>query len=670
VPGSYAIATTATDDDGGVVRDTRLVVIANLPPVIAPASPGPVAEGALFSFTGSFTDLSGAEDGWTGTVRFDGGPAQPLRVNADGTFTLETVFAHDSPHTAVVTVTDRFGGSDTETFGVEVENVAPVVAAGADLTLAVGTAFTRTITFTDPGADAWTAQVDFGDGVQQTFGALAQRRFDITHTYTSRAVNTVTVTVSDGAATGSDQFVVSPPNVAPVLNGLPGQRVVLTHPLQVTVSATDLDVPPQTLTFSLGPGVPSGAAIDPVTGLFSWAPSLLVNPGVHPVTVRVTDNGTPALFAEDTFNVTVLPNLDVDGNGTANATDGQIILRYLSGAPNGQLLTGVTLGAGATRTTTTAIRTYLDSGKALSPKMLDADGNGQFGALTDGRLISRYLSGITGPALVGGSVLGAGATRTTADAIATYLSGFMPVVPVRSASAEGGLKSATAAVVTAESGSSAPASVASSPSTDTSPTTPTKSADGSSAPLTTEATPSSLAQPGSPAPSTPVAPASATPLPPSMPTPTEHGTPLPSQLLAFAADADLPAVRPGAFSSPTFFGTTRFASTVGDRVARGGAGNDPLFGEAGTDVRSGGEGDDLLLGGPGQKLFIDWSRPWEGWRTGHQPGKEFKSAWLKPFLLDLAEDDPNLGIQVVLVDHALAAGPVNGKSGHTSGRSR
>ena len=188
-------------------------------------------------------------------------------------------------------------------------------------------------------------------------------------------------------------------------------------------------------------------------------------PGVYAVTVRATDSGTPALFAEDTFTVAVLPNLDADGNGAADAADGQIILRYLSGTPNAQLLTGVTLGSGATRTTPAAIRTYLDSGKTLSPKMLDADGNGQFSALTDGRLISRYLSGATGPALVGGSVIGAGATRTTAAAIAAYLDGFRPAVPLSPAALALVVASEPAVLQAEASGAPQPTAAASEPTT-------------------------------------------------------------------------------------------------------------------------------------------------------------------------------------------------------------
>ena len=63
--------------------------------------------------------------------------------------------------------------------------------------------------------------------------------------------------------------------------------------LSFTATATDADLPANTLTFSLDAGAPAGASIDPATGLFTWTPSEAQGPGVYPVTVRVTDNGTP-----------------------------------------------------------------------------------------------------------------------------------------------------------------------------------------------------------------------------------------------------------------------------------------------------------------------------------------------------------------------------------------
>jgi hypothetical protein len=71
------------------------------------------------------------------------------------------------------------------------------------------------------------------------------------------------------------------------------------------VPAYDLDVPFQLLTFKLGPDAPAGAGIDPTTGVFAWTPSEAQGPGIYPISLIVTDNGTPPLSASNSFTVTV-----------------------------------------------------------------------------------------------------------------------------------------------------------------------------------------------------------------------------------------------------------------------------------------------------------------------------------------------------------------------------
>jgi hypothetical protein len=53
--------------------------------------------------------------------------------------------------------------------------------------------------------------------------------------------------------------------------------------------------------------------IHPLSGLFSWTPDVLQPPGTHIVTVRVTDNGTPALSASRTFEIAVIDGLILGG---------------------------------------------------------------------------------------------------------------------------------------------------------------------------------------------------------------------------------------------------------------------------------------------------------------------------------------------------------------------
>jgi hypothetical protein len=125
-------------------------------------------------------------------------------------------------------------------------------------------------------------------------------------------------------------------------------------------------------------------------------------------------------------------NLDADGNGSADAlTDGILILRYLFD-PSGSWNYSDALGSGATRTTREAIKSYLDGGQTT---VLDADGNGAADALTDGILILRYLFDPNG-AWNYSDALGTAATRTTLDQIKAYLDDFNPAIASSAALAE------------------------------------------------------------------------------------------------------------------------------------------------------------------------------------------------------------------------------------------
>ncbi len=76
-----------------------------------------------------------------------------------------------------------------------------------------------------------------------------------------------------------------------------GEETALTF----TASASDPDLPANALTFSLDAGAPAGASIHAMTGVFSWTPTEAQGPGSYDVTIRVTDNGTPAMDDFQTF---------------------------------------------------------------------------------------------------------------------------------------------------------------------------------------------------------------------------------------------------------------------------------------------------------------------------------------------------------------------------------
>ena len=73
--------------------------------------------------------------------------------------------------------------------------------------------------------------------------------------------------------------------------------------LRLTVTASDAD--PAGLRFTLEPGGPQGAAIDPITGEFSWTPTESQGPSTNEIVVRVTDSGTPKKSSITLFIVRV-----------------------------------------------------------------------------------------------------------------------------------------------------------------------------------------------------------------------------------------------------------------------------------------------------------------------------------------------------------------------------
>ena len=92
-------------------------------------------------------------------------------------------------------------------------------------------------------------------------------------------------------------------NRAPVLAGIGSKTVTLGQTITFTTTATDADLPAQTLTYSLL-NAPAGAGIGAATGAFTWKPAAV---GTYAVTVRVTDNAPVPAFDEEKITITVNP---------------------------------------------------------------------------------------------------------------------------------------------------------------------------------------------------------------------------------------------------------------------------------------------------------------------------------------------------------------------------
>ena len=103
--------------------------------------------------------------------------------------------------------------------------------------------------------------------------------------------------------------IVNEVNVAPVLH-VPGtQTLYATTTLTVTNTATDQDIPSNTLTFAIV-SAPSGVVLDPNTGALTWTPTS-GQVGNNTITVSVTDNNPWAVNSQHlsvTNSFTVIVN--------------------------------------------------------------------------------------------------------------------------------------------------------------------------------------------------------------------------------------------------------------------------------------------------------------------------------------------------------------------------
>ncbi len=98
-----------------------------------------------------------------------------------------------------VSVKDDDGGPGSAGTQVTVNNVAPVVNAGADQTLAFGSVVNVSASFTDPGTiDTWTYSIDWGDGSPVATGsATVGSPITGSHQYVVAGNQTITVCVTD-----------------------------------------------------------------------------------------------------------------------------------------------------------------------------------------------------------------------------------------------------------------------------------------------------------------------------------------------------------------------------------------------------------------------------------------------------------------------------------------
>jgi hypothetical protein len=125
------------------------------------------------------------------------------------------------------------------------------------------------------------------------------------------------VTATNTNLTGNPSSIFPVANSAPVISGVSTSTVIIPELslYSFDANATDSDVPPQILTFSLS-GAPAGASISSSTGVFMWTPSEAQGPGSYTFGIRVSDgslgDGQSVTIHVTEVGTPVPPNVPTD----------------------------------------------------------------------------------------------------------------------------------------------------------------------------------------------------------------------------------------------------------------------------------------------------------------------------------------------------------------------
>ncbi len=330
-PGTNQVRIKVTDTNAFAVTNQSLsttnsfnVIVreVNVAPVLTVPGEQTVTEHTTLTVTNTATDADVPANSFTFALA--GGPTGVAVNSASGVLTW-TPGESQSPSTNLirVKVTDSNPSAvnatalnTTNSFTVIVReaNTAPTLTMPPNRTIHQLTSYSNNATATDPDIPANPLTFSLVSGPA---GLAVSPSGAITWTPVSAqnpSTNLIFVRVSDTNAaaasskslssTNSFTLTVNEENVAPSIT-VPADRTIHAGvPLSLTATASDPDLPANTLTFALLSG-PTGLTVNGA-GQINWSSGDADAGTTNRVRVRVFDNGTPSLSATGALNIWVV----------------------------------------------------------------------------------------------------------------------------------------------------------------------------------------------------------------------------------------------------------------------------------------------------------------------------------------------------------------------------
>ena len=328
------VTITATDDAGEQATTSFTLLVNNEAPTITLDQASiTTTEGAIASNSGQFGDAGADLVTLTTTLG-------NVVDNGDGTWswTWPASDAPNVPNSVSITATDSDGASTTETFSIQVDNVAPTLTVdNATITVNEGTIAGNSGSLGDAGDDVITLSVTLGTATDNGNGTWNWSYTAGDGPSDSQTV-TVTVTDSDNVSTSVD-FALVVENVAPDLT-INDDSLVVVEGSTITNGGTISDIAgdPVSVTAS------AGTVVDNGNGTWSWSFDSTDGPD-ETQTVSITAEDDDAGVTVETFQLTVTnaaPTLTIDN---ANVVVGEGVTATNAGTVADLGLDNITLTA-------------------------------------------------------------------------------------------------------------------------------------------------------------------------------------------------------------------------------------------------------------------------------------------------------------------------------------